>query len=583
VRALIFGGGADFWDGFSASQNDPVYQVPKAFGTNAIFTSSLWVGGIDQSGGLRIAAERYRKGGVDYYPGPLFPDGTTSDSLCWEFDQVYSLTDSEVFDHVAGVFTSQEVLRWPAKGNPYIDAPMQDLAPFVDVDGDGIYDATKGDYPDIKGNQAIWHVFNDAGGPHDESGGDPIGVEVQVLAYAYQVPGFYADEPVKTTTFYDYRIINKGFALSDVRVGLNIDSDLGNAFDDYVGCDSTRNMGIQYNGDAFDEDDQGRPGYGNNLPQIGIQVLDEMRCSNGTSSPMTSFMYLNNSPNGPNGDPQLPIDYYNYMKGTWRDGTPLYYGGTGYVTSAWTPLRQARFMFPSDPGITSADFWTEGSEGNTPFDRRFIMGFGPFDLDVGETIEFTQANVFSQLSPLPGFGGLKENSDVVEAFHDSLDGCTNFDPQYQIQVTDPTSGNSDGSINVTFVGDVPQILWSTSETTSSITDLAAGTYTLAMSDGFNCYEVEKISVGVTSIEDINGNAAQMILFPNPAQDVLQVRHNLKGKVQVEIYDLAGHLIEMGLVNESVEQISLSQMSPGTYFLQLKNDKEVLRSSFIKTE
>ena len=59
-----------------------------------------------------------------------------------------------------------------------------------------------------------------------------------------------------------------------------------------------------------------------------------------------------------------------------------------------------------------------------------------------------------------------------------------------------------------------------------------------MSDGFNCYEVEKISVGVTSIEDIDGNAAQMILFPNPAQDVLQVRHNLKGKVQVEIYDLA---------------------------------------------
>jgi hypothetical protein len=557
--------------------------VPKSLGTNAIFTSSLWVGGIDaSSGSLRLAAERYRANGVDYYPGPLNPDGTTSDSLCTEFDNVYSLTDMEIFEHIAGVSTSQKILSWPAKGNPFIDAPVQDLAPFVDIDGDGIYDAANGDYPDIKGNQAVWHVYNDVGGPHDESGGDPIGIEVQVMAYAYQVPGFYADEPIKTTIFYDYRIVNKGFALEDALIGLHVDSDLGNAFDDFVGCDSTRNMGIQYNGDAFDEDVQGKPGYGSDLPLIGIQVLDEMNCSDGTSSPMTSFLYYDDGV-GVIGAPVTPLDYYNYMQSTWRDGTPLYYGGTGYVTSAWTPLRQARFMFPSDPGITSADFWTEGSEGNTPFDKRFIMGFGPFDLDVGETIEFTQANVFSQLSPLPGFGGLKENSDVVEAFHDSLDGCTNFDPQYQIQVTDPTSGNSDGSINVTFVGDVPQILWSTSETTSSITDLAAGTYTLAMSDGFNCYEVEKISVGVTSIEDIDGNAAQMILFPNPAQDVLQVRHNLKGKVQVEIYDLAGHLIEMGLVNESVEQISLSQMSPGTYFLQLKNDKEVLRSSFIKTE
>ena len=40
----------------------------------------------------------------------------------------------------------------------------RNLAPFVDQKGDGIYDPTEGDYPDIEGDQAIWWVMNDVGG-----------------------------------------------------------------------------------------------------------------------------------------------------------------------------------------------------------------------------------------------------------------------------------------------------------------------------------------------------------------------------------------------------------------------------------
>ena len=35
------------------------------------------------------------------------------------------------------------------------------LAPFVDVDYDGLYNPALGDYPDVMGDQAIFFIFND--------------------------------------------------------------------------------------------------------------------------------------------------------------------------------------------------------------------------------------------------------------------------------------------------------------------------------------------------------------------------------------------------------------------------------------
>ena len=63
VKALIHTGG-NLWQ--IQGQNFCHYEVPKGSGKMALFTSALWLGGVDVNDQLKIAALRYRNG-QDYW------------------------------------------------------------------------------------------------------------------------------------------------------------------------------------------------------------------------------------------------------------------------------------------------------------------------------------------------------------------------------------------------------------------------------------------------------------------------------------------------------------------------------------
>jgi len=116
---------------------------------------------------------------------------------------------------------------------------------------------------------------------------------------------------------------------------------------------------------------------------------------------MRRFVYHNNN-DTPNGDPSKAIEYYYMLKGIWRDGNVMTYGGTAYKNSDI----DCDFMFPAgtdycnwgtrgkDPGAKykhggREGNWSEevpngvGSEANPPDDRRFMQSAGPFKLRQG--------------------------------------------------------------------------------------------------------------------------------------------------------------------------------------------------------
>ena len=47
----------------------------------------------------------------------------------------------------------------------------------------------------------------------------------------------------------------------------------------------------------------------------------------------------------PYGDPQSAADYYNYLRGTWKNGLPMQFGGNGNTTGSGVPTK---FMYPDD-------------------------------------------------------------------------------------------------------------------------------------------------------------------------------------------------------------------------------------------
>ena len=66
------------------------------------------------------------------------------------------------------------------------------------------------------------------------------------------------------------------------------------------------------------------------------------------------------------------------------------------------------------------------------------------------------------------------------------------------------------------------------------------------------------------------NGPSFLVHPNPASDILQVQHpeGLRGTTQWTLHDLAGGLIDHGLVGSHTWSLSMAGLSVGTYFLQV---------------
>ncbi len=367
-------------------------------------------------------------------------------------DDALNNTTTQVDDY-PGYSIPDEILDWPAHGKAALGQDWH-LAPFFDVDGDDFYDPTAGDYPkydligdidcrttrDVRlyGDTTIWFIFNDKGNVHTESTGPSIGMEIRGQAFA-----FATNDEVNNMTFYNYEMINRStFTLTETYFGQWIDADLGNSSDDYVGCDAQRGLGYCYNGDNSDENANGITGYGAVPPAVGVDFFEGPYADNdGVDNPLTSivqdaldsngipyeglgigygdgivdnerygmrkFVYYNIGTNGQfagDGDPSNALDYYNYMRGRWRNGgAQMVWGGNGNaVSTGGTVLADLIFPGDSDPlfwstkGVTVPSPWSEASEGNPEGDRRFLQSAGPFTLEPGAVNDLTVGVVWAR-------------------------------------------------------------------------------------------------------------------------------------------------------------------------------------------
>lgn len=411
VRTAIMNGGDMWWDLTTAR-----YEIPKGSGKHSIFCGGLWMGGLDPVGGLHVAAMTYRQTGNDFFAGPLDTAGaTTFDSLCGEYDRMWKVNRSDVESFIQNrndpnYSIPAEIMEWPGNGNTAHGA-AHFLAPFQDVDGDGFYNPLNGDYPrfnfsgqnncdyDLLGDQAIWWVFNDKGNTHSETGGAPLGVEVQAMAFAYRSSSDWLND----ATFYRYTIINRSTTnYHDMWFGQWIAYNLGDAFDDYVGCDVARGLGYCYNGDVHDGA-SATPTvgtYGAHPPATGIDFLrgplaepgdlidndhDSIVDESGERIKMSNSLYYGGDFTVL-GDPENAQHFYYRLQSRWKDGTHMTYGGSGYGNPY-----QCNYMFPgdSDPfgwgtyGVP-LPLWDEVTSGNLPGHRRQMNSVGPFNFDAGE-------------------------------------------------------------------------------------------------------------------------------------------------------------------------------------------------------
>ncbi len=370
----------------------------------------------------------------------------------------------------------EDVRFWPGRGNPFFGQkfdfaiPDQNLGNFWDEDGDGLYNPCMGDFPviDIRDcepatrkaarelipDEMVFWVYNDNGGLHRLSSATAIQMEVQVQSFAYTT-----NDAINDMSFYRFKLINK--ASDDIRdcyFAMWTDPDLGCSDDDYIGCNVEKSLGYVYN-----EDDQdGNPGttcpsgggvetYKDNVPILGIDyfrgprgpklfqtdvdgnillgpegdtLLMNPEPGSGNLDTlvelgMTSFLYQNNSGNGApdqTQDPQMGFQFYNILKGQWRDGTAVTFGNSGFDPMSSDTVS---YVFPDAPD--DEDGWSMCTA-DLPFDdRRTVQATGPLLLQPGAKNELIIGVVFvpNIAYPCPDISRLLDADDLAQALFDN--------------------------------------------------------------------------------------------------------------------------------------------------------------------
>lgn len=406
VKARVNSGGDLHWDPATGNSG---YECPKGSGKTWGTTASIWMGGLDIGGQLHLAAQTYHQSGVDFWSGPLTTSSATTNSTTVnQYNRVWKLNKTDIDDFLTnlangnvqnGSFTpAVDLLSWPANGDISQNYDSQ-LAPYMDVDGDAIYNPMAGDYPIIKGDQAIYTIFNDNYSTHQSSGGQAIGVEVHLMAYAYGPCSITTNNSfLNYTTFYNFKIINRSsLPILNTYASLFNDLDIGSYMDDYVGSDVADHYAYSYNSASSPA----------NEPAIGIvQLKGPINTTNSIDDDgdgsfdeafenmsMTNFMYYTNSfPGVPvsQTDPSNANEYYQYMTSFWKDGTPFTCGGNGYGGSTPTNFAYTSNTYTNGPCGTIT--WTETGAGS---DKKFVMSSGPYEMQPGAVNELEYAYIVS--------------------------------------------------------------------------------------------------------------------------------------------------------------------------------------------
>ncbi|MEY3367863.1 MAG: hypothetical protein RI973_1018 [Bacteroidota bacterium] len=174
--------------------------------------------------------------------------------------------------------------------------------------------------------------------------------------------------------------------------------------------------------------------------------------------------------------------------------------------------------------------------------------------------------------------------EILNAESSEIDVVCPADFNVSVQVTNATQGNADGAIQASVA--VPTFGFggytfslSNGSTGGNITGLAAGDYTLTVSDKIGCTQTVDVTVGtIVSVEDMEQLAA-FSLTPNPAATVAMMNARFKEVVDAELtlVNALGQVMERVEFNNASaiqHQFELGNYVNGVYMVKINVGNQV---------
>jgi hypothetical protein len=177
---------------------------------------------------------------------------------------------------------------------------------------------------------------------------------------------------------------------------------------------------------------------------------------------------------------------------------------------------------------------------------------------------------------------------------------------YNIKITGTNGCVSEGSINIAndiaFEAEVSvdgnsasavitggtgpfTIIWDNNVGETSIDGLSIGSHELKVFDGLGCVKTISFEVTISNTNDLVDSYI-LELFPNPAQDLLNVRieGNLSNDLNINVISITGEILESILlrnVNQEEIQLNVSGLAQGYYLLSFRSEELQTTKKFFK--
>lgn len=504
--------------------------VWKAGDISTIVIASNWISAIRANDSVLHASMAYSVN-ADFMPGPMRLDRIANDaafSAAW--NQVFSVTKQEIelfrqqfaLGNVQnGTFpVPASIAGWPGNGPT---GYATQLAPYVDINGDYTYNPLHGDYPKIKGDQAVWKVSNDISSPSRTfSDAAPLGIELQQMFYAVMDSGATGnDSVINYSTFVEYNIINRS-------LNNYVNFDIG-LLGDYYNFP-------QLNYNRF----QGTCVYNNAVYTFGDPLHGSTEDQKITQSMMLvsagDFVHTKSYKNGNNaldGEPQNYHELYNILNGKWRNGTDMVYQGLGQVdTNYCVPGLPAKYYMPagSDPTHT-----------------------GTGGIDPGFNWQFNKSGCLAPLVPAIAMRTYAVLGDKMLNAGDKL----TFDIAYITQFNE-VSNDSAG---------VEELLHTICQKMDPVKDY---------------YNNVIVPAWETFSTQVFSKPALFKIYPNPSCTEIFLETDIEKPFGVQILNISGQTLRSISGHSNKTAIDISALAPGFYILKAGDGSQSQSIKFIKT-
>ena len=156
------------------------------------------------------------------------------------------------------------------------------------------------------------------------------------------------------------------------------------------------------------------------------------------------------------------------------------------------------------------------------------------------------------------------------------------------ELTPASPGLSDGAATVNVgIGNPPYTYqWSNNSTAQTATGLAAGMYTVTVSDAFGCSDVLTLTLGSSSSTTDFEGFAKISLYPNPTSGIvtLEASFSRTMEAQIEIFNPLGQrvwYILSGATEQLSQSFDLENYPDGLYLVRLSADGKTLTRKLLK--